>query len=50
MYLVQKNKFSSVTADFVTFQGKHTIKILDIFSTMNKYSATLSHILHMEFA
>ena len=41
-----------MTAGFVTFQGKkkYTIKNLDIFSTMNKYSATSSHVRHMEFA
>ena len=48
IYLLPKIRFSTVTADFVTFQRK---KILDIFSTMNKCSAKLSHVIeYMEFA
>ena len=56
----QEDVFSAKKIDLVVWQlflwhfkvdiEKDTIKILNILSTMNKYSAWLSHITHMVFA
>ena len=47
---MQKNTFSSVTAFFVTFQGNRYSKDLDIVSTINKYSTTISHVIYIQIA